>query len=145
MKTATLPIEATIQTLLTQQRAFFASNASKNIAFRRQQLQKLRDLIENNEDAIAKALHQDLHKHEFESYATEIGFVLKDLDKALANLNKWSRPQPASTPLFHFKAESYTQAEPYGNVLIIAPWNYPFQLLLAPLVGAMAAGNTAIL
>ncbi len=145
METTTLPLEATIQQVLQQQRSFFSSNASKNVEFRRQQLQKLRDLIENNEDAIAKALHQDLHKHEFEAYATEIGFVLKDLDKALSNLNKWTRPQPAATPLFHFKADSYIQSEPYGNVLIIAPWNYPFQLLLAPLVGAMAAGNTAIL
>jgi aldehyde dehydrogenase (NAD+) len=142
---ATTLFTDTIQQLLTQQRAFFASNASKNLDFRKKQLQKLKDIIENNEDAISKALHKDLRKHEFESYATEIGFVLKDLDKALANFNKWARPQAVSTPLFHFKAESYIQSEPYGNVLIIAPWNYPFQLLLAPLVGAMAAGNTAIL
>jgi aldehyde dehydrogenase (NAD+) len=126
------------------QRQYFATNITKKLDFRRRQLTKLRQLLVEHEDEIIKALHSDLHKHEFEAYATEVGFVVKDLDKALSKLDKWAAPQAVSTPLFHFKANSYTMAEPYGNTLIIAPWNYPFQLLFAPIIGAMAAGNTAI-
>jgi aldehyde dehydrogenase (NAD+) len=131
--------------LVKQQRQYFATNVTKKVEFRKKQLQKLRQLLTEHEDEIIAALRHDLHKHEFEGYATEVGFVVKDLDKAINKLEKWAAPQAVSTPLFHFKANSYTQAEPYGNTLIISPWNYPFQLLFAPLVGAMAAGNTAIL
>jgi len=130
--------------LVERQRRYFLTNATKKLDFRRRQLQRLRDLIEQYEDDIIQALFADLHKHEFEAYATEVGFVRKDLDKAIAKLDKWARPESVGTPLFHFKASSYVQPEPYGNVFVIAPWNYPFQLLLAPIVGAIAAGNTVI-
>lgn len=134
-----------IQTVLKAQRDFFASNATKDLGFRKQQLLKLRKMIADNEDAIVEALHKDLRKHEFEAYATEIGFVVVDIDKTLSKLKKWAKPRKVKTPPFHYVASSYVKPEPYGNALIIAPWNYPFQLLLAPLVGAIAAGNTAIL
>ena len=134
-----------IQTVLKAQRDFFASNATKDLGFRKQQLLKLRKMIVDNEDAIVEALHKDLRKHEFEAYSTEVGFVMVDIDKTLSKLKKWAKPRKVKTPPFHYVASSYIKPEPYGNTLIIAPWNYPFQLLLAPLVGAMAAGNTAIL
>lgn len=131
--------------LVKAQQHYFNTNTTKKLEFRRRQLSKLRQLLNDHEDEIVQALHKDLHKHEFEAYATEIGIVIKDIDKALNKLEKWAAPQVVTTPLFHFKAHSYTVAEPYGSALIIAPWNYPFQLLFAPLVGAIAAGNTAIL
>jgi acyl-CoA reductase-like NAD-dependent aldehyde dehydrogenase len=134
-----------IQRIAQVQRDFFATNRTKEIAFRKTQLKKLKALIEDNEDAIVEVLHKDLHKHEFESYATEIGFVLVDLDKTIASLKSWAAPKKVKTPLFMQVASSKIQSEPYGNTLIIAPWNYPVQLLIAPLIGAIAAGNTAIL
>ncbi|BDS11712.1 aldehyde dehydrogenase [Aureispira anguillae] len=134
-----------VQTILQAQRDYFASNATKDLNFRKQQLQKLKQMILDNESALLDALHKDLHKHEFEAYATEIGFVLVDIDKSIAKLKTWARPKKVKTPPFHYVASSYIKPDPYGNILIIAPWNYPVQLLLAPLVGAIAAGNTAIL
>ncbi len=132
------------QELVDRQRRYFMTNVTKKLDFRRRQLQRLRDLIEQYEDDIMQAVFTDLHKHEFEAYAAEVSFVRKDLDKAIANLGKWAHPVNVGTPLFHFKASSYIQSEPYGSVLVIAPWNYPFQLLFAPIVGAIAAGNTVI-
>lgn len=134
-----------IQRILQTQRDFFATNKTKEVAFRKKQLKKLKQIIEENEDAIVEVLHKDLHKHEFESYATEIGFVLVDLDKTISSLNSWAKPKRVKTPLFMQVGSSKIQSEPYGNTLIIAPWNYPVQLLIAPLIGAIAAGNTAIL
>lgn len=134
-----------VQSILQAQRDYFASNATKDIKFRKEQLERLKKLIVDNETAIIDALHKDLRKHEFEAYVTEVGFVLADVNKALKNLKAWTRPRKVKTPPFHYIASSYTKADPYGNILIIAPWNYPVQLLLAPLVGAIVAGNTAIL
>lgn len=134
-----------VQTLLQAQRDYFASNATKDLKFRKQKLEQLKQMIIENEVAIMDALHKDLRKHEFEAYATEVGFVLADINKALKNLKSWAKPKKVKTPPFHYVASSYIKSDPYGNVLIIAPWNYPVQLLLAPLVGVIAAGNTAIL
>lgn len=136
--------EQQIQTYIQTQRDYFRSGRTKAYNFRKEQLEKLRDLILNNEDAIIEALHQDLSKHEFEAYSTEVGFVLTEINEALAHLRKWMKPQKVGTPPFLQIASSRIQSEPYGSTLIIAPWNYPMQLLCAPLVGAMAAGNTAI-
>lgn len=134
-----------VQQLLAAQRAYFASGQTKELKFRKTQLLKLKKMLIEHEDAIIEVLHKDLGKHEFEAYATEIGFVLVELDKTLAKLNKWAKPQKVKTPPFLYVASSSVQAEPYGNILIIAPWNYPVQLMIAPLIGALAAGNTAIL
>lgn len=136
--------EQQIQTFVQTQRDFFRSGRTKEYHFRKEQLEKLRDLIQNNEDAIIEALHQDLGKHEFEAYTTEVGFVMTEIDEALGHLRKWMKPKKVGTPPFLQVASSRVQPEPYGNTLIIAPWNYPMQLLCAPLVGAIAAGNTAI-
>lgn len=134
-----------VQNILQAQRNYFASNATKDLKFRKSQLEKLKKMITDNESAIIEALHKDLRKHEFEAYATEIGFVLVDINESIKKLKSWAKPRKVKTPPFHYIASSYTKADPYGNVLIIAPWNYPVQLLLAPLVGAIVAGNTAIL
>lgn len=134
-----------IQLLIQAQRDFFGTNKTKELKFRLEQLQKLKKLIVNNEDSIVQALHKDLRKHEFEAYATEIGIVMVDINKAISKLRKWIKPQKVKTPVFQYVASSYIKPEPYGNVLIIAPWNYPVQLLLAPMIGAIAAGNTLIL
>ncbi|CAA6814690.1 MAG: Aldehyde dehydrogenase (EC [uncultured Aureispira sp.] len=134
-----------VQAIIQAQRDYFATNATKDLKFRKQKLEQLKKMIIDNEAAIIEALYKDLRKHEFEAYGTEIGFVLTDIKKALKNLKAWAKPRKVKTPPFHYVASSYTQSDPYGNILIIAPWNYPMQLLLAPLVGVIAAGNTAIL
>ena len=134
-----------IQELVSSQRRFFAGGHSKDLKFRKAQLLKLKKMLIEHEDAIIEVLHNDLGKHEFEAYATEIGFVLVEIDKTLAKLSKWAKPKKVKTPPFLYVATSSVQAEPYGNILIIAPWNYPVQLMIAPLIGDIAAGNTAIL
>lgn len=134
-----------IKTLIKNQRKFFATNKTKDISFRKEQLKKLKQAISDNEQAFMDALHKDLRKHEFEAYATEIGFILVELKKAINSVGKWAARRSVPTPLFHFNGKSYVQPEPYGCTLIISPWNYPFQLLFAPLIGAIAAGNCAIL
>ncbi|MEG0404507.1 MAG: aldehyde dehydrogenase family protein [Anaerorhabdus sp.] len=133
------------QDILNSQRKFFNSNKTKNIAFRKAQLLKLKHMIKTNEDALMDALNQDLSKSRTESYQTEISIVYSEIDVALKQLEKWSKPACKLAPLHLIGSTSYTIAEPYGIVLILAPWNYPIQLTLAPLVGALAAGNTAII
>jgi aldehyde dehydrogenase (NAD+) len=146
METLTNTVETTaIKTIIAQQRAYFNSGATKSVKFRKEQLSRLKNLVSTHEADFIEALKKDLRKHEFEAYATEIGFVLIELKKAISNIDKWAKPRTVPTPLFHFNGNSYVQPEPYGVTLIISPWNYPFQLLFAPLVGAMAAGNTAVL
>ena len=134
-----------LKLILDKQRAFYSLNATKDIVFRREQLEKLRTVIIEHEKDIVKALNEDLGKSEFESYSTEIGIVLSEISYALNNLENWTRVQKVKTPMANFKSKSYIYPEPYGNVLILSPWNYPFQLSLVPLVGAIAAGNTAII
>lgn len=130
---------------IEKQREFFKKGTTKNVDFRIQQLNLLKNLIIQNEKEIMDALYKDLHKSEFEAYSTEIGMVLSEISYTLENIRKWSVPEKVKTPITNFKSTSYIYPEPYGNTLIIAPWNYPFQLCFAPLVGSMAAGNTAII
>lgn len=146
METITAAVEtSTIKSIVQKQRDYFNSGATKSVKFRKEQLIRLKNLVSTHEADFIDALKKDLRKHEFEAYATEIGFVLIELKKAISNIEKWSKPRTVPTPLFHFNGSSFVQPEPYGVTLLISPWNYPFQLLFAPLVGAMAAGNTAVL
>lgn len=131
--------------LVKKQRTYFNSGATLDVSFRIEQLKKLRKLIVDNEKQIIEALYKDLRKPELEAYATEVGLCLSELDDTLKHIKSWARPKRVSTPLFHQLASSWRIPEPYGVTYIIAPWNYPFQLLIAPLIGAMAAGNTAVL
>ena len=146
METFTAAVEtSTIKTIVQKQRDYFNSGATKSVKFRKEQLLRLKNLVSTHEADFIEALKKDLRKHEFEAYATEIGFVLIELKKAISNIDKWAKPRTVPTPLFHFNGSSFVKPEPYGVTLLISPWNYPFQLLFAPLVGAMAAGNTAVL
>ncbi len=131
--------------LIQQQKSYFLTGETKTIAFRRKQLKKLRDAVLRNEELIYEALYKDLHKSKFEAYATEIGFVLEELTYHIKHVKKWAKPKRVRTPLTSFPASSYQTCDPKGNVLIMAPWNYPFQLTLVPLIGAVSAGNTAVI
>lgn len=108
-------------------------------------LQSLKNSLQSHETEILQALELDLGKSPIEGYLTELGFLLGEIDLALKSLKSWMRPQRVATPWFLMPAQSWYEYRPFGEVLIIAPWNYPFQLCLAPLVGALAAGNKAIL
>ncbi len=131
--------------LLEAQRAFVRSGGTREVAFRREQLQKLRAMVRDNEKSVLDALAEDLRKPAFEAYASEVGLLYAEIGHALDHLESWMQPELVPTPLVLFPAESEILREPAGVVLIIAPWNYPFQLVMAPLVGALAAGNCAVL
>ena len=133
-----------IQSLIKNQKNFFLSQETKNIDFRIRNLKKLLKTVQAFENHICKALYLDLHKPEFEAY-TEAGLVIQELKLHIRKLKKWAKPKRVRTPLVHFISKSYFFPEPYGNVLIFSPWNYPFQLLMIPLIGAMSAGNCALL
>jgi len=107
-------------------------------------LEKLKQSILKNEDEIAKALHLDLGKSESEVVSTEIGFTLNEINAVMKHLKRWSRKERVKTNLFNLPGKSYKVREPYGVTLIIGPWNYPFQLVMSPLIGAIAGGNTAV-
>jgi len=131
--------------ILAKQQAFFDSQSTKDIDFRIQQLQILRNGISQYESKIEEALQLDLGKHPFEAYLTEIGFVLGSIDEMMKNVKEWAKPEKVNTPLIMCPAKGYIISEPYGSALIIGPYNYPFQLLIEPLIGAMTAGNCAVL
>lgn len=134
-----------IQHIFNKQQQFFYSQETKSEAFRRKQLKTLKKAIKKYETAIEQALYEDLHKSRFEAYTTEIGLLYTEINFMLDNLSKWIEKQPVPSPFTHVGAKSYLMREPYGVTLIIAPWNYPFQLSIAPLIGAIAAGNCAVL
>ncbi len=134
-----------IPAIVRQQRHFFEQGTPRNISFRKQQLQLLRQLITENETLILKALQADLQKPYLEGYQAEIGLLLEEIKYTLKHLGSWTKPQKMPTPLSLFPARSQIIHQPLGVVLIISPWNYPFQLLISPLIGAIAAGNCAVL
>jgi aldehyde dehydrogenase (NAD+) len=131
--------------MLAKMRDYFSSGATRAEAFRKEQLTALKNAIKKNEAAINEALYADLHKSPEEVWVAETGIVLAEINNALKNLHRWMRPKKVSTNLLNLPSSSRIEAEPFGVTLIIAPWNYPFQLLLNPLVGAIAAGNCAVL
>jgi aldehyde dehydrogenase (NAD+) len=137
--------DASLSALFESQKKFFASGKSREVSFRQEALRKLRSAILMHEQELYEALRNDLHKSPFESYASEIGFVLEELRYHLKKLKKWARPRHVSSTIVSFPASARLTWEPLGTVLIIAPWNYPFQLMMAPLIGAISAGNTVIL
>lgn len=131
--------------MVTQQRDFFHTGKTLPYAFRLTQLKKLKAVVRFYESEIIKALHQDLNKSEFEAYATELGVFYKELNYTIRHLKKWMHKKRKQTPLVHQPASSYVYPKPFGVVLILSPWNYPFLLALQPLVGALAAGNCVTL
>lgn len=134
-----------IQYLIEQQRLFFKDQNTIPYAFRIEALRKLASVITASEKEISDALWKDLHKGEFESYVTEIGFVLGEIQVAIKHLKQWMKSKRKKTPLLLFGSKSKLVFEPYGLTLIMAPWNYPFHLQISPLIAAIAAGNCAIL
>lgn len=134
-----------IETLYRDQQSFFKSGVTRPYAFRKAQLNVLKQAIKRNEQALLEALEKDLHKSSFESFGTEIGLVYEEINYAIKNLRQWMQPERVSTPLLFFPSSSKIYHDPLGTVLIISPWNYPFNLLIAPLVAAIAAGNTILL
>jgi acyl-CoA reductase-like NAD-dependent aldehyde dehydrogenase len=133
-----------IRDVIAQQRQFFATGKTKDLDFRLAQLKTLKQAILSNESQILAALKADLNKPELEGYY-EIVSTIEEINCALKHLKSWAKPQKIKTSLQQFPASAWRSPEPLGVVLIIAPWNYPFSLLLSPLIGAIAAGNCAIL
>ncbi len=130
---------------LEKMRAYFESRATQSYVFRKAQLQKLKASVIEHEEQIYAALHKDLRKSKEESYVTENGFFLAEINNAIKKLSGWMKPQGVGTNLLNFPSKSFIISEPLGVVLIISPWNYPFQLLMTPLIGAIAAGNCVVM
>ncbi|MBQ7856107.1 MAG: aldehyde dehydrogenase [Alistipes sp.] len=134
-----------ISTIVALQRKYFRSGATLDLDFRVEALKRLRDALHKWEKQICQALWEDLHKSYEEAYMTELSIVLGEINNHLRHLKEWAADERCSTPLKMFPSRSRIVSEPLGSTLIIAPWNYPVQLLLNPLVGAISAGCTALL
>lgn len=130
---------------LEKMRRYFNSGATRSYAFRKEQLKKLKTAILRHEDELYDALYADLKKSKEESWVTELGFVIAEINTALKNLRAWMRPERRGTNLVNLPSASRVMKEPLGVVLVIGPWNYPFMLLVNPVVGAIAAGNCVVL
>lgn len=133
-----------LELLQKKQQEFFRSGRTISLTYRTEQLKKLYQAVQKYEDEIADALFQDLGKSHTESYLCEIGMVLSELSYMIKHIRRFAKVHRVRTPFSQFPAVSYTKTVPYGTVLIMSPWNYPFLLTLGPLVDAIAAGNTAI-
>ncbi|MCX6129938.1 MAG: aldehyde dehydrogenase [Proteobacteria bacterium] len=131
--------------LIKKQDEYFKSEATRSYEFRMDQLQRLKNAIYRHEKAIIEALHRDLRKNETESFLSEVGFIYTEISDCMKHLKKWMKPLKVPTPLVAKPAYSRILSEPLGRSLLISPWNYPFQLCIAPLIGAIAAGNVAII
>ena len=138
-------MSTTIEEIVRRQRSFFAAGLTKEYKFRMKQLQNLAVCMHEYETDIFDALKKDLNKAPFECYATEIGIVLDEIRYMQKHLRKFMRPERVHTPITQFPAKSVRISEPYGVVLVMAPWNYPFQLAMCPLVGALASGNCVVI
>jgi aldehyde dehydrogenase (NAD+) len=134
-----------IHSVLERQRTFFKSQETKSVAIRKKALKALREIITSHEDEICDAVYADFNKPKFETLATETQLVLAELNYAIHNIEIWCKPKRVSSSLVNFPTSDYIYSEPYGNTLIISPWNYPILLAFSPLIGAIAAGNTAVI
>jgi aldehyde dehydrogenase (NAD+) len=134
----------TVTSLVDRQRVFFRSGATRPLAFRREQLERLRRAIQAHEPQVIDALRQDLGKGEFEAYTSEIAILYEELRFTRRHLRRWMRPRRVPTPVVHAPARSRIIMKPLGVSAVLAPWNYPFQLSLAPLISAIAAGDCCI-
>ncbi len=130
--------------VLKRHNAFFDTGSTRSIDFRREQLRKLKAALKTGERPLLEALWQDLHKSEYEAYTTEIGILYSSINYALKHLPRWAKPEKAGAPLTFFGTKNRIYREPYGTVLIIGPFNYPVNLIIEPLIGAIAAGNCAV-
>lgn len=133
-----------VEEMIALQKNFYFTRATKSVAFRKEQLLKLKGAIQKYEKDVIEALRLDLGKSEFEAYATEVGIVLDSISYMVKHVEEWVKPEMVKTPIQFQPGKSFIVREPYGVVLIIGPFNYPFQLIMEPLVGAIVGGNTAI-
>ncbi|MFD1031167.1 aldehyde dehydrogenase [Metaplanococcus flavidus] len=133
-----------VERMIQEQKNFYYTGATRSADFRKAQLENLKQAIIANEEVVIEALERDLGKSEFEAYATEIGLVLDSIGNMQKNLDDWMEPEKIKTPLHLQPSKSFIIREPYGSVLIIGPFNYPFQLVMEPLIGAIVGGNCAI-
>ncbi|MGG0293229.1 aldehyde dehydrogenase [Bacillus pacificus] len=134
-----------ISSIVNKQKEYFYNGYTRSVEVRKNNLKKLYEGVQRFEQEIFQALKLDLNKSVHESFTTEVGYVLKEISFQLKHISSWSKPKRVRTSLTHFGSKGKVVPEPYGMTLIIAPWNYPFQLAIAPLVGALAAGNTIVL
>ena len=136
---------STIAEIIQRQRRFFKTGAARSITYRKEALRRLDSAITRRESEILAALSADLNKSDFESIATEVSYVQAEIEHALRHIDQWSRSERRSVGFASFPAKAKVIKDPYGVTLHIAPWNYPFQLSLTPLISAVAAGNTVVL
>ena len=136
---------STYSSLVKNQRKFYKTGKTKTLAFRKEQLNKLKDGLKKYESKFVQALYDDLHKPEMEAYATELDVSVEEINHVIENLGSWMEPEPVATPLFFQPGRSMTICEPHGVSIIIGPWNYPIKNLIGPLIGALCAGNTAVI
>ena len=134
-----------INNVVLRQREYFLTNETKSIDFRLEQLKKLKHAVEKYSADIYDALWKDLHKCKEEAFLTEISIVLNEINNHIKHLKKWAKPKKVKTPLYLMPSKSFVMYEPFGVALIIAPWNYPFHLMFAPLVGAISSGCCAVM
>ena len=133
------------EALLAAQKEYYASGATRSVIFRKNMLRKLKRAIVDNDELICSALMKDLHKHPYETYMCETGLVLDEINYHLDHLYGWTGKRRVRSAMAQLPAKCFTVPEPYGSVLIMAPWNYPVQLCFMPLVGAISAGNCAVI
>jgi len=136
---------AFIENIKEKQLVFFKDFKTQDVKIRIQHLKKLKRVLEEREESLFEALYQDLKKPVFESFTSELLMVQKELDLHIKNIKEWAAPKRVSGSLINFPSQDYILSEPYGTVLLISPWNYPFQLAMIPFIGAIAAGNTAVI
>ena len=134
-----------IPQIINQQKAYFKAQKTKDVRVRLSYLKKLKQEIIDRESDIYEALNKDFKKSTFETFLSENGLVLIELDLVISKLKKWTKPERVMSTLLTFPSKDYIYKEPYGTVLIIGPWNYPFELIMKPLVMAIAAGNTVVI
>ncbi|GGH67595.1 aldehyde dehydrogenase family protein [Phaeocystidibacter marisrubri] len=134
-----------LKDISAQQTAYYKTRVTRPISFRKEQLRLLKQAIQKHESEITDALHRDFKKPAWEGWVSEIGVVYAEIDHTLSHLKKWAKPERVRTPLALLPSSSRVYKEPVGRSFIIAPWNYPFQLVMAPLIASLAAGNTALI
>lgn len=134
-----------IRSAINAQKTFFKSGGTRDVTTRIETLRLMKKIVNDYRKKLAKAIYEDLKKSHFEFFVTEIALVVDEMDLHIKNLNRWSSPQKVRSSLLQYKSSSYIYPEPYGQVLIISPWNYPFQLNFLPMTGAISTGNTVIL
>ena len=125
-------------------RTTFTSGITRDVSWRLQQLKAMNQMLLDHRDDFAGALAADLGKHPVEAWLTEVGFLSREIAHTIKHLDGWLQPRKVAVPLELQPAQAVTVLEPLGVVLVIAPWNYPIQLLLSPAIGALAAGNTVV-